>query len=246
MKFVILAQPRSGSTLLMQLLDSHPDIRCEGELLEFKVDSWMDVSNPLLREVMKRPPVKTYLRRMPRRYLDLRARRAGAPLWGFKVFLSHLGWPGRVLSDLHGHGWKIIRLVRGNVLNQALSMRVAHATGHYHRRDPGDGPGTGGLSIDPAEVTTEIQRRIQIQEQELGLLNGLDHEVVYYEQDLLSEDRREATLARLLEHIGAAPATLSAGLSRTYDRGYDEIVQNHAEIVAAALKMGLPLELSAD
>ncbi len=31
-KFIIFGQGRSGSTLLMELLDSHPEIKCDSEL----------------------------------------------------------------------------------------------------------------------------------------------------------------------------------------------------------------------
>ncbi len=48
-KFIIFGQGRSGSTLLKQLLDSHPEITCEGELLNVE-DKY--VTNPLLRKLI--------------------------------------------------------------------------------------------------------------------------------------------------------------------------------------------------
>src|SRR3954454_23494887 len=36
-RFVIFAAPRSGTSLLTSILDGHPDIRCEGELLRARM-----------------------------------------------------------------------------------------------------------------------------------------------------------------------------------------------------------------
>lgn len=237
-KFLILAQPRSGSTYLARLLDSHPDIRCEGELLEFKIDHWMDVPSRPLRTLMKHPPLKTVLRRFPRPYLEVRGRRADHPVYGFKVFLTHLGWPAFTLKAMQRHGWRVIHLVRENVLQQAFSMKVAEATGHWHRFAEHEGTEVRTVALEPDVVIAEVGRRLEFQAREREILAGSDCFQVRYENDLLSDEGRDRTLLRLQQFLGVTQVPLDAGLSRTYDRKYRDIVENHDEIMDAIAMAG--------
>ena len=61
-----MAVGRSGSTLLVSLLDSHSQIFCDNEIYHRKVFA-------------------------PWKYLRLRSRMGGKPVYGFKLLTYHLG-----------------------------------------------------------------------------------------------------------------------------------------------------------
>lgn len=44
-RFIILSTPRSGSTLLVNLLAAHPEIRCKGEILNRLYEWYPDVTS---------------------------------------------------------------------------------------------------------------------------------------------------------------------------------------------------------
>lgn len=224
----------------MKMLDSHPDILCEGELLEFRVDNWIGVQNKALRTFMKYPPLRSILRRTPRPYLELRRRFRGQRVYGFKVFLSHLAWPSHALPSLHAHGWKIIHLVRENVLEQSLSLLVATSTDHWHRLEKKDGTEISTVQLDPDEVVSEVGRRLDFQARESLLLADIDHFRINYEKDLASEKHFNAVSQKLQRYIGVPNSQMSSALSRTYDRKYRDIVSNYDEIEQAVAESGLP------
>lgn len=96
-KFVIFGRGRSGSTLLVELLDSHPQIHCDNEILHDRV-------------------------LFPRLYIDSCASRYQSQVYGFK-FLSYqikdvqrISQPKKFLLQLYQSGYKIIYLRRENLL----------------------------------------------------------------------------------------------------------------------------------
>jgi len=104
-RFVIFAQPRTGSTLLASLLKAHPRIRCDGEILGKR-------------------------RLLPGPFVTARSILAEEDVYGFKVMIFQL-WNQRIydvgafMRHLYGDGWKILHMRRRNVLRQAISVAVA-------------------------------------------------------------------------------------------------------------------------
>lgn len=177
-RFVIVCGPRTGSELLRELLDSLPDVQCEGELLQ----------------TAKRWPV-TYLN--GRAALGGRGRRA----WGCKILDSHLHLglvqsrpPGaRLLTELVAEGWTILHLRRHDLLAQALSYH--HATqGQWHFRR------SSGFERFEADTAAVIALLHVLDGSARWLderLAEVPHTGISYEDDLRPPERRHATLTRL-------------------------------------------------
>jgi LPS sulfotransferase NodH len=137
--FVILTAARTGSTLLVQMLDSHPDVVAGGEL--FNVDlvgrgviDWPDPSlrnDPALHELRSSDPV-AFLQRMR----DEGTRR-GAKATGFKLIYEQAleTAPRSIIENLMANKEvRIVHLRRRNALRQYLSLKMAASTGEWHRR----------------------------------------------------------------------------------------------------------------
>ena len=139
----------------------------------------------------------------------------------------------RTVPTLHRQGWRIIWLQRCDVFSGARSRPVA-ATGKHWITRPGQASRVAPpLRIEPADLQTEIRRRLLLDERERRSLTGLPHLKLVYEEDLADAACWPATMARVCDHLSLPAAPLLPAVSRTWDRPYQEIVVNYAELVAA-------------
>lgn len=137
--FVILTPGRSGSELLVSLLDSHRQVRCAGEILG---------SSPLAPHDPERE--LAFVKRATR---DSRTE-TDKPVFGFKLPLWCIPKPSRLLANLVERGTRCIVLTRTNKLDMVLSIelaRVNHLWGSTDRYD------RQSIDLDPEGVVAQLQ-----------------------------------------------------------------------------------------
>lgn len=184
-RFVIYCPPRTGSDLLVSLLDAHPAIRCEGEIIRI-------------------PP------RHPVAWFDGRAaisRVRGQSVWGCKVITHDLCWhpdrydSGRAfLQRLDALGYQIICIRRRNLLLQALSL--VHATSTKYHFTIEDNHRFEAMRVDPVHLLYCLYA-LELEDNEAAAsVEGLPALQLWYEDDLLTSDRQQATLGRLTDLFG--------------------------------------------
>src|SRR5437660_5875801 len=120
----ILSNPRTGSTLLRYLIDTHPDICCPGELRLGAITEFLTVAIELtLGRVQSCPGGETArlacfaeVRRIVDDLMDKYCRAKGKPRWCEKtpINLDHLDFLNAVFPDaqclcLHRHGLDTVR-----------------------------------------------------------------------------------------------------------------------------------------
>ena len=184
-RFVIFGQGRTGSTLLCELLDSHPRIHCDKEIL------YSPVISPL---------------GLTRRA----ARLARGEAYGFKVKIYQLTEDQKIrdvrgfLTCLRDEGWKILYLSRRNLLRHALSDIVLMQCGRAHRRQPT--PGTVVkrplVRVGRELLLKRMQMRRQWQGEEEEALRGLDVLRVVYDEDLYTPETQQETVRRITNWLG--------------------------------------------
>ncbi|MFZ4664581.1 MAG: sulfotransferase, partial [Caldilineaceae bacterium] len=121
--FVIFGMGRTGSSLLASLLNSHPQICCEGELFHTR----------------RRPFLNHFWRRYPLPYLAYRQRYTKwvqrKDAYGFKLHTKLNGeqiiHTDHFLTTVAQQGWKVIHLQRARLFDQIISGFLANQTGHY-------------------------------------------------------------------------------------------------------------------
>ena len=112
-KFLIFSQGRTGSTLLMDLLSSHPEIHCDGELLYYRVP-------------------------FPAQFVKLKSALTLKKHFGFKVKIyqlveiQNIKDPREFIMEFYNRGWKIISLKRENLLRHVISFWFAEENKKYH------------------------------------------------------------------------------------------------------------------
>lgn len=212
--FVILCLGRTGSTHLQSLLDSHPGIRCFGELFTPNAGS--------LDEVFASSEETDEVRYVER----LTAELDDALVVGFKLPLNSLREHPRAADVVAGDELKFIRLSRGNLLALMTSRRLLAQT-----RVPQSTHGTYGeatVRFDPAQLMRAFER-IELHEKQLDDLAGArpTYRLTY---DELVTGIHDEPIQRFL---GVEPVELQSWFDRVRSRSLSETIENWDEVSAA-------------
>lgn len=232
-KFAILTQARTGSNMLVSLLNSHPKIQCFGEALNpnssFGYENWAQKS--LLRKISNK-----YLRDYHvEKYLDsLLSVKSPEDIraTGFKVI-----YPGQFdrWSNLRyywrSQDFKIISLTRQNLLRKYVSSRIANVENTWstqkHRGK------VVSINIDINDLNRHMLRFETIYK----LIDSLTIEFrgikITYEE--LSKNR-ERCLKTISEYLGTEDfkmETLTAKTVKQNPARLAELIENFDEVCAA-------------
>jgi len=216
--FVIYGRPRSGTTLLVRLLDQVPAVRCNGELLHFFL---LD-------------PVG-FLKRLPRRAGP------GVGAYGVKLVSYHLMEIQRIRRPLAffdrigGVGYSILHLTR-DTWDQTLSLAKAQQSGLYF---PKGKTGAQSLRLDPERFLALLKWNADMLAYETEVMSHVPHHLVCYETDLREAERHQSTIDGICRHLGVPSAPVSATMKRTGGEGGLQKVENLGEIAAHVRRSAL-------
>jgi hypothetical protein len=218
-RFMVLSTPRTGSELLVLLLDAHPKIKCDSQILA--------------QEVL-----------FPRSFVEGRAVRArfeGAHAYGFKLRVGDIGDVQRLgdaqafLADFARRGHKIFRLRRRNLLKQVLSFARAKQSSVHHVSVGETRALPDRLEVDPADVLTGLvltERAERLVDQTLG---DVPHTRLVYEDHLADPEAQQRTLDRIFRELGVGSFTILPRLVVTSPTHMRDAILNY-EAVAAAVR----------
>lgn len=198
--FVIFAMPRTGSTMLVSALDSHPEVKCHGELLIgkdivpdmglFKLFSELDIDPAYLS--------KEYRNENPIELLKCFTSIAGEPSFGFKLMLNQCP---RLVSDIiETSSWPIIVLRRENELACYSSHLIAKATGQ--------GSATLGDDLKSSKVEFDEKRFRSFGKQRRRRYREVIERLEANKRKYVSIDYRSLVSGKgyqeILEHLGVS------------------------------------------
>ena len=137
-RFVVYGTGRSGSSLLVTLLDGNPAVKCAGELLR----PWHVA---------------------PHSYLVRHARQSQTLAWGFKLLDYHVAEVhhrdrARFLRRLHRDGFSIIYLERERHFPQAISHMVASMRDVWWQRHDAEAREIVPLHFDLTVLADHLDR----------------------------------------------------------------------------------------
>jgi glycosyltransferase involved in cell wall biosynthesis/LPS sulfotransferase NodH len=124
-RFIIIATPRSGSNFLANTLNSHPEIKCYGEVFNLNADS--SFKNKTLEENKedRRTHPLSFANRLWSESEDKKAA-------GFKI-MTHQS-PEIILHVSKDDQIKKIVLIRKNILKQYVSLKIAEKTDIWQKK----------------------------------------------------------------------------------------------------------------
>ncbi|MEQ8972137.1 MAG: Stf0 family sulfotransferase [Coleofasciculus sp. C1-SOL-03] len=217
-KFLVLAQPRTGSTLLFDLLNSHPKISCEGNARNAEI----------LRKRLAFPLL----------FINGRTKIHCDKVYGFKLITNHLQIQNikneeRFIENLYDQGFQIIFLKRTNILKQSLSIMSANSTGVWHIEKWQDQTTLTKKKIQVnCKLLMQYMEALQRQEKQYEtILKNLPHLGVTYEKDLLGADKHQQTLNRIFEYLGILSRNVETSLLKIGSESLSDSIQNYEELV---------------
>ena len=231
--FAIFHVGRCGSTVLTDLLEQHPDVHSDGE-------TYVRV----LEQARATGRTPHEIAGDPADYVQRRLRRAGAKWFMFDLKFDHVdrleGSIERYVADLAAMGVdRFVVLRRRNLLRKFASQHMAVQRGAYHSTDA-TARRRIRVHLDVEELSVdgiiapigEHLRRITEQYETFDRI-AADHAVLHldYEDDLLADPL--IGHGKVLDHVGLRPHVPSIRMQKLNPYPLAEIVENHADVVAA-------------
>jgi LPS sulfotransferase NodH len=227
-RFLILFEGRTGSTWLCDMLDAHPHVRCQHEILKpAGRKGGQDAILARFRKAVTQPG------------------KSGKQVLGLKAKLNQVGDVDAFRQLLVELNVDIIHMKRRNLVKQVISelrsIELAEKTGKptlYKEEDR-----VPAAAIDPATFRTKFQQRLKREAvmdeyvQDLPLRNML----LFYED--LQVDR-ERTLAKVFEFLGVPGHNVTSNLLKHTSDDLRDAVQNFDELKATLA--GTPYETMFD
>ena len=221
-RFIVFGQSRCGSTLLTELLASHPDVDCRGEIYYHA---------PFL----------------PHLYRQAVERTSHGSTFGFKMHVHQLDSKLHLdkknqqtfVKTLRDDGYRFIYLRRRNVVRHVMSDQLRSAGGSTHVRAITDTKAEplGKASEQPDKLRvdiTDVINHIRIREHYWTLaeelLQDISYHTVEYERDLADGTQHQATLDALFDFLGLDRAPVSTNLRRINTKPLEDLVENFGEL----------------
>ena len=212
-RFVLFGRGRSGSTLLVSMLDNHPAMTCAGEVLRFRT------LNPM-----------AHLNRV----LDAGGRPvSGAKLLSYQMrTIHHMPPDTDFLRRLAGNGVTIIYLQRENLVRHAVSNIYARSQRVYHLPNGSSAGPRPKITITARQISDWIEGSVRLGDYEQAVLRDVPHVPLTYESNLATPALREVTWSTLLSLFGQSPQPLRTTLQKVTADDLRLIIANHDELMA--------------
>lgn len=208
-RFAILTVGRSGSTHLVDLLDSHPELVCRDEIFGPESEDPQAYSRSAERRVLP--------------YLDTLGAQIDRP-WGLKLTWNCVSVHPAALQTLEVPGIKLVHLLRHDRVAQYFSVQRAQQTGVWHSRTTGEAV---TLELDPDHYIAWLHSVLLGDAVLRAASVGLDALTVDY--DDLSDAR---LLARIQSFLGVEPLALTSRWRKLAVGPLHEAVSNWQDFTA--------------
>ena len=238
-RFVVIAEPRTGSTLLVDSLNEHPKILAHREVLRY--DNWdMHAFRDTIRHRLlpgwsfdARKELQSNLKRNSTFYINhIFDTRDDEEAVGFKMFHWHLRWK-ESLKVLRDPDVKKIVLFRRSLLAKITSHQVAGYTGSFHGR------------VTHEHIDLDIERAVESAETSLtwyscvkDALADQEYAMVAYEE---LDSRFQTAMHRLTNFLGVSPDfTYTQAQRKQTVQPLEETAKNADEVAAKFTQLGIP------
>ena len=230
-RYILFGHGRSGSHLIGDYINQHPDAYFDDELFNFfrlaKLSFW------------KRWIVK----KLPHVYFNRRIRYTQKEVYGFSFIIYQFKIARTSLREMHENGWKIIYLNRTDLFDQMISHQVAFKKNNWHNiktQETEKAEQSEFFELDLEMCIKSLKDTQDIRESEKKLLKGLPHFSVNYERDIQVSTRHQETLDGVFDYLGLPSFVLKPPkYQKVFSKPYNEIVLNYSVIRNTAISEGL-------
>ena len=217
-KFLIISRARSGTTLLRDLLNSHSDIDCEGEILASG-------------------------RLFPKTHVKHRIRKHRRPVYGAKILsyqmiqVHGITMPGPFLRHFHDQGFQLIHLKR-NTFWQTFSLLKAGTTGVYHS-DRHKVTKARAIEVDIPNFIDRLRWNDALLNYETAGLKDLPNLEIDYDTELSQPDLFQATATKIFNYLGVSDQPVETKLKKILPSEPGDVILNFGDLVKEIEREGL-------
>lgn len=246
-KFILLAARRSGTTLLIDCLKSHPDIDCVKRAfgLEKRIDNptpdnhsggfflyrTKNVSNRIRYRTSRGALISQFLEE------EVFAPRAEFKAAGFRLIYEMSTKYPQVSNWAHANDARVIHLIRGNLLKTHISKKTAAIHKMRHPRE-GAEIKTVKIHIDPLELQQELEHSSALIEAQRSMFSKCRYHEMFYEDFVENRTTESPKLLRFLDVDEGRE--LTTDLLKINPESLANLIENYDEI--AACLRGTPHE----
>ncbi len=226
-KFIIYGTPRSGTTLLVSLLDDHPAVFCVGEALKKRHANIRHAEYAY--EVYRRRNLVSRIRDIVSRrglledYLDFLYGRPGYEAVGFKFHHVHGRRFPTIVDYFREHDVRVVRIKRRNLLKKHVSAVTARARNVYATDRELE---VFKVSLDTDTLVGDLDALAREEDEIERTVAGLATTTVVYE-DLCADF--EAAGSKVLRFLGVSDheRTLATPIKKINPDDLASIVENY-------------------
>lgn len=214
---LIYSTMRTGSTLLTSLLNSHPEIRCLGEVL-----------NPVVHIGI---PFDRHDARDSLRHIDQSLSDPSGKACGIKLPLLQLRQAGLTPEDLHRRypQARIIVIYRENLLAQYTSLVIVSALGRWHTSHPKKI--FNDRIFISRESAVEFASSIKQIYRNLHSYPWIVSRALWLSYEELSQDPNQCFKTRIGPHLELRPHPLKSHLKKQNPRPLEESIANYEDVI---------------
>ncbi|MEM8523367.1 MAG: hypothetical protein AAGG68_01930 [Bacteroidota bacterium] len=215
-KFVIFTSGRSGSTLLVDLLNSSPEIQCDDELLKRRVA--FPIS--LVKSFEQQSKKEIYGFKL----LSYQLLNVQTGIKNKQVFLEKL---------IHEEDYQLIHLSRDNKAKQALSIIYAFYRRQWHNQQDSQQKEAKRFELD-TETYLHFLGELQVLEDfEQAMVSNFDHLSLTYEEDLRQPRQYEQSMQRVSEYLGTEIVHPETNLRKVTPSRLSDMISNQEDLIKA-------------
>lgn len=219
---LVIAQERTGSTMFLNLLSSHPRILVDPHSF-FSYDYWP-------YKVSK--DQKTYSRKS----VIVSKFKVANDLHEEKQGLIEVN---QFLQNLSQEGVLIVHLKRDNKFRQAISLCIANSQNRLHRLKGERLGESHSIRIDPEQLMQVIHGFEKLSELELKALDNVPNLSLTYEKDLLNGGQKQRVFDALCKKLDLELVPATTQYIRTSKNNLDSSITNYQEIYELLEENGL-------
>ncbi|MEM1324448.1 MAG: hypothetical protein AAGI23_00760 [Bacteroidota bacterium] len=213
-KFVIFTSGRSGSTLLVDLLNSHPQLQCDDELLKRRVA----FPKSLIRtfEQQSQQPIYGF------KLLSYQLMNVQTGIHDKRAFLDHL---------TQQEQYQLIHLARQNKAKQALSIIYAFYRGQWHNQSGSRQKQTAKFELSPDIYLFFLEELVILEQFEQQMLQDRDYLSLTYETDLGRPEYYETTMQCVADFLNIDNFQVETSLRKVTPSKLSDMITNQEELV---------------
>lgn len=232
-KFCVITTPRSGSTWLATLLDSHPQIKSFEEPFIWRADrpNWTDTDFPTYYNYKTSQKQKSPLTLF--RYLDILdsyKAETDFDIIGFKIMYNQIRENPEVMLKLLADNYRIIHLVRQNYFDVIISRaakkqhRIAHSKQVQSKAKQ--------VEINTAYLIEDLDRCTRNNKLFRRILKLLPLKVLEITYESMQQDYNQVlcSVANFLD-VSSDSITFKSDLKRINKGDYAEKISNYDEVL---------------